>query len=119
MKTWILRWLPPILMMGLIFLMSSFSSLPGPKVFWWDFILKKSAHMMEYGLLFYFWQRALNWHKQEGQKRYWLSFVIVMLYAISDELHQSLTPGRYPRITDVGFDSLGSFLVYLKLIKLV
>ena len=38
-----------------------------------------------------------------------ISAILGILYAISDEIHQSFTPGRGPKITDVFIDSLGVF----------
>lgn len=107
------RWAPPIAWAIVIFLLSSFSTLPGPSLVWWDFVLKKTAHMTEFGILFFLIQRSLNW--RTSKPRYWPAFLLTVLYALSDEYHQSFTPGRTPLITDVGYDSLGSFLVYLKL----
>lgn len=40
----------------------------------------------------------------------WWGWVIVVLYAISDEIHQSFVPGRTPLVTDVAIDSLGGVL---------
>lgn len=40
----------------------------------------------------------------------WWAWVIVVLYAISDEIHQSFVPGRTPLVTDVLIDSLGGLL---------
>jgi VanZ family protein len=37
------------------------------------------------------------------------SFVICVLYAITDELHQSIVPGRGPSRFDIMIDSLGAF----------
>lgn len=107
--------------MGVIFFMSSLSNLPGPQtteIVWWDFLLKKTAHMIEYGILFYLWQRAINGNKPT-QKGYLIAFLIIVAYSISDEFHQSFSPGRHPRIYDVGYDILGAFLVYAKLVKAV
>lgn len=120
-KVFLYRWLPPFLVMGVIFWFSSRSSLPGagPQIIWWDFVAKKTAHLIEYGLLFYAWQRALNWNRSEDKKTYWLAFLLVFVYAVSDEFHQSFTPTRHPQFRDVGFDCLGGFLVYLKQRKLV
>ena len=69
------RWAPPVLMMALIFWVSSLSDLPGAgtQLVWWDFLAKKTAHMIEYALLFYAWQRALNWGKPEEKQMYWLA----------------------------------------------
>jgi hypothetical protein len=71
MKQFMSRFLPPILWMLAIYAVSSLSTLPGPQtgeVVWWDFVLKKTAHMIEYAILFYLWQRALNWKKPEKNK---------------------------------------------------
>lgn len=114
------RFLPPILWMGVIFLMSATSNVPGPKVnqvIWWDFLLKKMAHMIEYAILFYLWQRGLNGNKKPSYKNYLLAFIIVVGYAVTDEYHQSFTAGRHPRVYDVGYDALGAGLMFLKLRK--
>lgn len=120
-KEVIFRWMPVAMVMAIIFWWSAQSDLPGAAggIVWWDFLLKKTAHLSEYACLFYVWQRALNWQKSEDSRTYWLSFVLVILYAISDEIHQSFTPGRHPQLRDVGFDSLGGLLVYLKLMQFV
>ena len=52
----------------------------------------------------------------------YISTIIGILYAISDEIHQSFTPGRGPKITDVFIDSLGVFFgmaVILLIIELI
>jgi VanZ family protein len=39
----------------------------------------------------------------------WLAWLLAILYAGSDEIHQSFVPGRYPSIWDVlVFDNLGA-----------
>ena len=104
--------------MGIIFWWSTLSVLPGPtnrSLVWWDFVIKKMAHMTEYGLLFFSFQRALNWGKDFEARDYRLTFVWVIFYAITDEFHQLFTPSRHAKVTDVGFDVIGGFLVYLKL----
>ena len=40
-------------------------------------------------------------------------------YAISDEIHQSFTPGRGPKITDVFIDSLGVFFGIIVILLIV
>ena len=39
-----------------------------------------------------------------------LAFLICVLYAISDEIHQLFVPGRAGQVRDVLIDSSGSFL---------
>lgn len=46
----------------------------------------------------------------------WWAWVLVVLYAIGDEIHQAFVPGRTPLVTDVAIDSVGGLLgifVYL------
>ena len=48
-----------------------------------------------------------------------ISFVVGVSYAITDEIHQSFTPGRTPSIMDVGIDSLGVLTGIFILIVLI
>ncbi len=70
----------------------------------WDFIVKKSAHLGEYAIFFYLLRRAGLSIKQ--------AFIVGILYAVSDELHQLLVPGRTSKLTDVGIDTLGMGIAY-------
>jgi hypothetical protein len=40
----------------------------------------------------------------------WWAWVLVVLYAIGDEIHQAFVPGRTPLVTDVAIDSIGGLL---------
>lgn len=52
------------------------------------------------------------------KKSFILAFLISLVYAVSDEYHQSLVPGREPRIRDVVIDSIGAlFAVYVVALK--
>ena len=48
-----------------------------------------------------------------------ISFVVGVSYAITDEVHQSFTPGRTPSIIDVGIDSIGVLTGIFILIVLI
>ena len=49
--------------------------------------------------------------RPHGVRFGWLLPLIICLgYAGLDELHQSLTPGRYATIRDVGYDLLGMII---------
>ena len=51
-----------------------------------------------------------------------LSWIIVCIYAITDEIHQLFIPGRAGRIVDVYIDSLGALIgmcCMLLLVKIV
>lgn len=101
-------WLPVIVWCGFIFALSSIPTLPKVGFIWWDFILKKSAHILEYAVLFYLLSRALRGRKNA----FWISLVFGLVYAVLDEFHQSFVPGRSSRVYDVGFDLAGMLSVF-------
>lgn len=102
-KKIILRWLPAILWMTLIFWFSSQPDLPRPASDVLNFVMRKSAHFSVYAVL------ALTYLWALGDRRRWkTALLLAILYAISDEYHQSWTPRRYPTWTDVLIDTAGA-----------
>lgn len=93
----------------MIFLFSAQPGLPSPDDVALDFIFKKSAHMFVFGVLYILIWRALQltWFEQPSKKLSLFAFAICLCYAMADEFHQSLTPGRSPTLRDVGYDTLG------------
>jgi VanZ family protein len=112
-------WILVLGWMSVIFALSSISVIPGPRVFFWDFILKKTAHMFEYAILFILVTNALKQWFPNNLNLYLVTFVICISYAISDEYHQSFTPGRSPQPLDVYYDFLGMITVYGRSRKLL
>lgn len=107
MRLQISKWLPALFMMIVIFLMSSRSSSELPNFHSADAIVKKGGHMVGYALLSLLYWRALNL-KQEKR---WMAWLLTILYALTDEFHQSFVPGRHPSIWDmIIFDNLGALL---------
>lgn len=94
-------WLPVIIWASVIFYLSSLKQVSTLSFFVYDFFLKKLAHVSEYAILYVLIFRAT-------QKKYLLSFSLVMLYAVTDEIHQSFVPGRTATALDLGFDLSGS-----------
>jgi VanZ family protein len=84
--------------MGLIFLLSAQPDL-NSGLGGWDLPLRKAAHMVEYGLLWLLWRRALG--------TTWTAAAIAIAYAASDELHQTQVPGRRGSPADVAIDAAG------------
>lgn len=107
------RWLPVLLWATVIFTLSSIPTLPKVEIIWWDFLLKKTAHVIEYAILFSLLIRALQ--AKTSPKLTIVAFIIAVVYALSDEFHQSFVPGRTARLTDVGFDTFGMLLANYKL----
>ena len=94
------RFAPPLLLMGLIFFLSAQPDLSSG-LGAWDTILRKLAHMAEYGLLWFLWWRAL------GHGNPAIAAAIAIGYAITDELHQTTVQGRHGSPLDVLIDSVG------------
>ena len=100
--------------MLLIFLLSARTPAELPNFDWADRIVKKGSHMIGYALLSISYWRALGF----GKKKWWLAWLLAILYAVTDEFHQSFVPGRHPSIWDVlVFDNVGA-LVSLWLLSL-
>jgi VanZ family protein len=91
--------------MGAIFWFSAQPSQNLPNFNWADRLVKKSGHATGYALLAMTYWRGLEWRKE----RWWLAWLLAILYALTDEYHQSFTPGRFPSLVDVFvFDTLGA-----------
>jgi VanZ family protein len=95
-------WLPVALWCALIFWFSSRPDLDlnhlaprSPWLWWLDWPLRKCAHALEYAVLYVLvrrgWPPAAAW-------------VFCAAYAVSDEWHQTLVPGRDGKISDVLID---------------
>lgn len=105
------KFIPVVLWMILIFYMSSIPDLPSNKFFLLDFIFKKTAHVIEYTVLFLLWFRAL------GNKNPFQAIIFSIVYAFTDEIHQLFIPGRTGRLRDVGIDSIGMIVFAILIVK--
>lgn len=103
------RWIPVCAMMGIIFVFSSFPADQLPYFSWADLLLKKGGHMFGYALLGLAWLWALAGNGEAARWRR-LAWILTVLYALSDEWHQSFVPGRHASLLDVGIDGLGAGL---------
>ncbi len=104
MRRFLRFWLPPLVWMGLIFFFSSRPHLPSAPQPWLDILLKKSAHALGYGVLSWLYLRALREKARHPQAT---SLTLALLYALSDEYHQTFVPGRNGTLWDVGVDGIG------------
>ncbi|MBM3208818.1 VanZ family protein [Candidatus Shapirobacteria bacterium] len=111
-------WLPPIALMALIFFASSFHSLRASPVAWQDFLARKTIHFLEYAVLFLLFFRAFrNTTKLSFFRAAFLSFVSTILYALSDEFHQTFVAGRTGLPRDVLIDGVGAASSWLVIWK--
>ena len=90
-------WLPVVAWAAAIFALSSVPALDsGLGV--WDVVLRKAAHFTEFAVLGALLVRAV---------RELPAFVAGVAYAVADELHQMLVPGRAGTLLDVAIDATG------------
>lgn len=101
------RWGPALLWMVAIFVLSNQPKDVLPVLGLWDFFFKKLAHFLAYGLL----AGCYWWARQEGKRPFLVAMMLTIVYAISDEWHQSFVPGRHPTFTDILIDSLGGLTI--------
>jgi VanZ family protein len=91
-------WLPVVVWAGLIFALSSVPDL-GTGLGGWDLALRKVAHAAEYAVLGALLARALGTS--------WPALLLGVLYAVSDEVHQTFVSGRQGSALDVAIDAVG------------
>ena len=99
-------WLPPLVLMGLIYLFSAQPSLDSG-LGWIDIVGRKLIHFGEYALLCFLWWRLLR-TAMPDRRAALLAFVVSCLYAATDELHQSYVDGRNGTPVDWAIDSAGA-----------
>lgn len=77
-----------------------------------NLIIRKLAHYIEYLILGIL---VINMFiKNNIPKSYLISIIFCVIYAISDEIHQFIIPGRACQIKDILIDSIGSITgIYL------
>jgi VanZ family protein len=112
--TWhgVLRWLPPVAWMAVIFAASHTPAARIPSAGPWDVLVKKGGHLASYALLAWLWLRALR-PALSPPRLAWAAFAIAVLYAASDEVHQTFVEGRNGTPVDVAIDAAGALLAIL------
>jgi VanZ family protein len=100
------RYAPPLLLMAVIFFFSAQPDL-STGLGSWDLAVRKLAHMVEYGLLWWLWWRALGYGNPVP------AVAIAVAYAATDEFHQSFVEGRVGSPVDVLIDATGVVIAIL------
>jgi hypothetical protein len=90
-------WLPVVAWAAVIFAVSSIPSL-GTGLGVWDLVLRKLAHATEYAVLGFLLARVVAPVP---------AFALGVLYAITDEVHQTFVSGRHGAPRDVLIDAFG------------
>src|SRR5207253_10900547 len=124
------HWLPPVLWMGVIMLLSTDTGSAAhtgelllPLLHWllpWASpgalaaihgLVRKGAHLTEYAILAALWYRALTRGSRLAPPAVgWLAFGISLTWAALDEWHQSFVVSRTSSPVDVGIDGAGAAL---------
>ena len=102
------RWAPVIGWMAVIFALSAQSTLPSIPQSAADAVFKKTGHAVAYAILCVLVARGLHGVQPLQWRRLVAAVVLSALYGASDELHQSLVPGRTPRVFDWLVDVAGA-----------
>lgn len=76
------------------------------------FVIRKMGHFTEYAILALLAARAFRTSSRPWLRRgwFWISLVLVIGYALSDEFHQSFVPSRTASIYDSMIDSIGGLI---------
>lgn len=100
----LIRFVPALLWMILIFVLSNRPESGSEPFNLWYFVFRKMAHVFEYMILNSLIIFAM------GLKKWKQATMISLLYAFSDEIHQLFIPGRSGLLRDVLIDSIGIFI---------
>lgn len=73
------------------------------------FLVRKAAHFTEYAVLGLLMARAFTSSSQQFLKRRWfaVSLLLIAIYALSDEFHQSFVASRTASVFDSMIDTAG------------
>lgn len=104
---------PALAYAALIVVVSSIERLAAPDIPWLS--TDKLAHVLEYALFAFLFYRSFSHLKllQKGALPTLSALLFLVLFAVSDELHQKYVEGRSAEALDVVADVLGGSLVIL------
>lgn len=102
----ILRWIPALCIFGCNWYLSSQETIEQMPTFW---NADKLVHCICFAGLA-FWVAFALGTKLPAQWRIALPVIIVSVWGITDEIHQSFTPGREPSVFDWCADTIGAVI---------
>lgn len=107
--------LPVVVWMIIIFLLSSKQRVSVSEEYALNFLFFKTLHVVEYAVLYILGFRAFLQGSNKNASTYSAlkkAFVLSLIYAMSDELHQTFVPTREGTVRDVFIDLIGISLMY-------
>lgn len=109
------RLLAPLVLMAITFWLSA-QTFDGEVLAWWEVLGRKLGHVSGYMLLALAWFWALEPHVRNPIPA---GVVLTLLYACTDEYHQTFVDGRTGATLDVGIDSIGITIATVATLVLV
>ena len=78
-------------------------------------LVRKAGHLTEYAILVTLAARAFRTSSHDLLRRHWFRFslLLAIVYALTDELHQSFVPSRTASIYDSLIDSVGALIALM------
>jgi VanZ family protein len=114
----VIAWLLVIAWAGLIFLISGQPKETFQRLGFTGQALSVGGHLIVYFVLMILLVLALRAStKLSNKQAYLVAFLIVAIYGLSDEYHQSFVPGRTPTLMDWLVDLIGAGLALLVLLR--
>jgi len=110
MKSFILYWFPVIVWAALIFYVSSIPNLKSDLPSDWDMFFRKCAHAFEYIVFAFLFLRAFSSSGRISWVDVCSVIILVGLFAISDEIHQSVVVGRHGSFWDAILDFIAGII---------
>jgi len=104
-------WLPVVLWALLIFKFSSGTVPVTSTVYWQNFVVKKTGHVLLFGALALLIYRGLIGEGISRNKAAIYAVILAFFYGGTDEFHQMFTQGREARIRDIFIDGAGAFVI--------
>ncbi len=127
-------WLPLIAWMVVIFVFSTdtfsadntggliksvlrflFPSMSVSQLHFWHGVIRKAGHVTEYAILGFLAWRVFVVQPWAGPKPKLFAVAFVLVFALSDELHQMFVASRTGSLVDVGYDFMGGFITVMML----
>ena len=108
-------WLPPLVVMAVIFFFSAQPSL-NTELGTIDLIGRKLTHFGEYALLCWLWWRVFV-RFTDSRRAALFALALSSAYAATDELHQTFVDGRHGTPVDWAIDTAGATLAVVLILR--
>ncbi len=112
----LVAWLLVVLWMGVIFAFSNQAhsgEITGHYFGSFNVLVRKCGHLSEYAVLLFLLRRALLRTACGGIYDFAVPYALCVLYAATDEYHQSFVAGRSSSPSDVAVDSVGALIGFI------